>query len=78
MTDLVTGREAATRLDVPPKRVAVWIERGHVQPVGLIPGRSRGGLGVPVFHLDAFLTLADAYHERKRGGPCNPENHQGG
>lgn len=67
MTDsLVTGRVAAELLDVPPKRVAKWIEDQKVMPVGLLPGRSRGGKGVPTFRLDDFRALADAYHARMR------------
>lgn len=66
MTAVVTGREAAAALEVPPKRVAKWIEDGKVQPVGLLPGRSRGGRGVPTFHLEDFRPLAEAYHARTR------------
>lgn len=62
----VTGREAAAELDVPAKRVAVWIEKQLVMPVGLLPGRSRGGKGVPVFDLEVFRPLADAYHARTK------------
>jgi hypothetical protein len=60
----VTGRDAAAELDVPAKRVAKWIEDGKVRPVGLLPGRSRGGRGVPTFYLDDFRPLAAAYHAR--------------
>ena len=66
MTAPVTGREAAAELDVPAKRVAKWIEEGKVRPVGLLPGRSRGGRGVPTFLLDDFRPLAAAYHARTR------------
>lgn len=66
MSAPVTGREAAELLDVPAKRVAKWIEDGKVRPVGLLPGRSRGGRGVPTFRLDDFRPLADAYHARTR------------
>ena len=66
MSAIVTGREAATTLDVPTKRVAKWIEDGKVRPVGLRPGRSRGGRGVPTFRLEDFRPLAQAYHARRR------------
>lgn len=62
---LVTSREAGELLDVPAKRTAKWVEDGKVRPVGLLPGRSRGGRGVPTFQLDAFRELAAAYHDRK-------------
>lgn len=64
MTEFVTSREAAGRLDVPAKRTAAWVEAGKVRPVGLLPGRSRGGRGVPTFRLDDFRPLAAAYHAR--------------
>jgi hypothetical protein len=80
-TRLVTGRQAADLLDVPPKRVAVWIERGHVQPIGMLRGRSRGGQGIPLFELDDFAELAGAYHRRRgtpNAGPCSPLPDEGG
>lgn len=61
---LVTSRQAGELLDVPPKRTAKWVEDGKVRPVGLIPGRSRGGRGVRTFRLDDFRPLAEKYHER--------------
>lgn len=61
---LVTSREAAEVLDVPAKRTAKWVEDGKVRPVGLLPGRSRGGRGVPTFRLGDFHPLAEAYHAR--------------
>jgi hypothetical protein len=63
---VVTGRQAAELLDVPPKRVAKWIEDAKVMPVGLVPGRSRGGRGVPTFRLEDFRPLAEAYHARTK------------
>lgn len=82
--DIVTGREAADLLGVPRKRVAVWIQHERVKPFGLIPGRSRGGHGVPVFNLDDFRPLADAYHARsdttdpRTEGACTRTPDQGG
>lgn len=72
----VTSREAALQLNVPPKRTAAWVEQGKVPPIGLIPGRSRGGKGVPVFELEAFAPLAEAYHQRV--APCEHPFDQGG
>lgn len=77
-TGLVTSKDAAILLGVPPKRVAVWVERGRVMPVGLLPGRSRGGKGVPLFNLEDFTPLAEAYHARHDQGPCPSRGDQGG
>lgn len=64
--EVATTSDAAELLNVPPGRISDWRHRDMVKPVGIIPGRSRGGKGVALYDLRDLRPLADAYHQRKR------------
>ncbi|MCM0622496.1 helix-turn-helix domain-containing protein [Nocardioides bruguierae] len=58
----MTTSQAAEHFGIPSGRIREWRAAGRIRPVGIIPGRGRGGM-VPLYRPADLQPLVDQYRD---------------